>query len=53
MRPLEPLSPARYLLRMSVSREFAEKVERVQNLMSHANPSGELEFVLEIFLLER
>ena len=46
-RGLEPLSSARYLLRMSVGREVKEKLERAQELLSHANPNGELEQVLE------
>lgn len=47
MRALEQLSPVRYLLRLSVSRELTDKLERARDLMSHANPSGELALVLE------
>lgn len=46
-RALEPLSDTRYLLRVSVSRDFTEKLERARDLMSHANPSGELAGVIE------
>ena len=46
-RTLEPLSADRYLLRVTLSYELKEKVERARALMSHANPSGELALVLE------
>jgi 5-methylcytosine-specific restriction endonuclease McrA len=52
----EPLSSTRYLLRMSVSSEFKDKLERARDLMSHRNPSGELAQILESaldFLVEK
>jgi hypothetical protein len=44
---IEPLSGTRYLLRVTVSCEFEEKLARARDLMSHANASGELAAVLE------
>jgi 5-methylcytosine-specific restriction endonuclease McrA len=46
-RAVEALSSARYLVRMSVGQGFKDKLERARDLMSHANPSGELEAVIE------
>ena len=46
-RVIEPLSGTRYLLRVTVSCEFEEKLARARDLMSHANASGELAAVLE------
>jgi 5-methylcytosine-specific restriction endonuclease McrA len=44
---IEPLSATRYLLRMSVTCEFKGKLDRARDLMSHANPSGELVTIFE------
>jgi hypothetical protein len=44
---LEPLSSARYLLRVSISAEQKNKFERARDLMSHANPSGDVSMVLD------
>jgi 5-methylcytosine-specific restriction endonuclease McrA len=46
-RALEPLSSSRYLLRLSISHELKQKLERARDLMSHANASGELPVVIE------
>jgi hypothetical protein len=44
---LEPLSPGRYRLQLTLSAQQKEKLELARDLMSHANPSGELSIVLE------
>jgi 5-methylcytosine-specific restriction endonuclease McrA len=44
---LEPLSCSRYLVRLCVGCGFKEKLERARDLMSHSNPSSELDAVLE------
>jgi len=44
---LSPLSSTRHLLRATISHELKDKLERARDLMSHANPSGELTVVLE------
>jgi hypothetical protein len=44
---LEPLSEARYCLQLSTSRGLQEKLELARDLMSHANPSGDLAVVVE------
>jgi 5-methylcytosine-specific restriction endonuclease McrA len=47
VRALEALALTRYLLRVSVSCEFRDKLERARDLMSHSNPNRELSAVLE------
>jgi hypothetical protein len=44
---LEPLSPGRYRLLLTLSAEHREKLELARDLLSHANPSGDLAVVLE------
>ncbi|MBX3189140.1 MAG: HNH endonuclease [Labilithrix sp.] len=44
---LEPLSPSRHKLQMTISTEVREKLERARDLMRHRNPSGDLAVVLE------
>lgn len=44
---LSPLSSTRHLLRATISHELKDKLERARDLLSHANPSGELTVVLE------
>ncbi len=44
---LEPLSPERYGLHLTISRELKEKLELARDLMSHANPAGDLALVIE------
>jgi 5-methylcytosine-specific restriction endonuclease McrA len=46
-RPLEPLSCNRYRLQLTASQALKDKLERARDLMSHANPSGELALVVE------
>jgi hypothetical protein len=44
---LEPRSAETYCLQLSVSRELKTKLEEARDLMSHANPSGDLAVVVE------
>jgi hypothetical protein len=44
---VEPLSASRYRVELTVSREVKEKLERIEDLMRHRNPSGDLETILE------
>ena len=44
---LEPLSPGRYRLLVTLSAQQKEKLELARDLLSHANPSGDLTIVLE------
>ncbi len=44
---LEPLSPGRYRLQLTLSAEQKEKLELARDLLSHANASGDLAIVLE------
>ena len=44
---LEPLSPGRYRLQLTLSTEQKEKLELARDLLSHANSSGDLAFVVE------
>jgi hypothetical protein len=44
---LEPLSPGRYRLLVTLSAQQKEKLELARDLLSHANPSGDLAIVLE------
>ena len=44
---LRPLSATRFHLQCTVSREFRDKLARVQDLMRHGNPRGELEPIFE------
>jgi hypothetical protein len=47
LQRLEPLSEDRYLLQVTISKELKEKLELARDLMSHANPNGDLAMVLE------
>jgi hypothetical protein len=50
LKPLavfEPLSPGRYRLELTISGELKQKLERARELLSHANPTGDWEVVLE------
>ena len=48
VRPrVEPLSASRYRVELTVSAETKAKLERVQELMRHRNPSGDLEKIVE------
>ena len=44
---LEPLSPGRYLLQLTLSAEQKAKLEQARDLLSHANSSGDLAIVVE------
>ena len=44
---LNPLSPSRHHLELTVDDTFKRKLERARELLSHANPSGDLGVVLE------
>ncbi len=48
VRPrVEPLSASRYRVEFTVSAETKAKLERIQALMRHRNPSGDLEKIFE------
>jgi len=44
---LEPLSRTAYRLQLNTTPQLKEKLERARDLMSHANPSGDLAVVVE------
>ena len=44
---LEPLSPGRYRLQLTLSAEQKQKLELARDLLSHANSSGDLAIVVE------
>jgi hypothetical protein len=44
---LQPLSETSYRLQLNASRELKEKLELARDLMSHANPTGDLSVVVE------
>jgi HNH endonuclease len=44
---LEPRSTETYCLQLNASRELKAKLEQARDLMSHANPSGDLALVVE------
>jgi 5-methylcytosine-specific restriction endonuclease McrA len=44
---LEPLSPTAYRLQLNTTPQLKEKLELARDLMSHANPSGDLAVVVE------
>ena len=44
---VEPLREDRYRLQLNASAELKRKLERVRDLMSHTNPSGDLAVVVE------
>jgi hypothetical protein len=44
---LEPLSPALYRLELNVNAKLKSKLELARDLMSHANPAGDLAAVVE------
>lgn len=44
---LEPLSPGRYRLELTIDEELKEKLELARDLMSHANPRGDLSIVVK------
>src|SRR5205085_5498801 len=43
---LTPLSPGRVGLQLTISQETYDMIVRAKELMSHANPSGDLETVI-------
>ena len=53
---IEPLSAARYRIQLNASPQLKAKLEQARDLLSHANPSGDLAAVIERaldLLLER
>ncbi|MDB4884428.1 MAG: hypothetical protein JWL95_3194, partial [Gemmatimonadetes bacterium] len=44
---IEPLSESRFKVQLTASAELREKLERARDLMSHANPRGDLAVVVE------
>ena len=53
---VEPLSAARYRIQLNASPQLKKKLEQARDLLSHANPSGDLATVIERaldLLLER
>lgn len=44
---VEPLSSDRFLVKLTASRTLRGKLELARNLMSHANPDGDLSVILE------
>ena len=44
---LEPLSPGRYRLQLMLTTDQKHKLDEARDLMSHANPTGDLATVLE------
>lgn len=46
-RPLEPLSPERYKLQLTVSADLKRKLDLARDLLRHALPSGDLTLVIE------
>ncbi|WP_394842913.1 hypothetical protein LZC95_38305 [Pendulispora brunnea] len=44
---IEPLSPDRYEVRFTATRELKEKLEYATDLMRHANPKGDLSIIVE------
>jgi hypothetical protein len=47
VKPVEPLSAARYKIQFTADAGLKEKLERAQNLLSHSNPSGDLAVLVE------
>jgi hypothetical protein len=52
-RPVEPLSPARYRVQFTASAELKDRLERLQNLMRHEVPDGDLAAVIERAVSEK
>ena len=44
---LEPLSPERFRLELTIVARLHQKLERARDLLSHANPTGDLGVVIE------
>jgi 5-methylcytosine-specific restriction endonuclease McrA len=44
---IQPLSESRYLLQLTMSKQLRDKLERARDMMSHRNPSNELEVIIE------
>jgi hypothetical protein len=45
---VEPLAPARYSVRFTASAELRDKLERLQALMRHSVPDGDLATVIDV-----
>jgi hypothetical protein len=52
-RPVEPLSPARHRVQFTASAELKDKLERLQSLMRHEVPDGDLAAVIERAVSEK
>jgi len=50
---VEPLAPARYLVRFTASAELRDKLERLQALMRSAVPDGDLARIVDIAVTEK
>jgi hypothetical protein len=50
---VEPLAPARYLVRFTASAELRDKLERLQALMRSSVPDGDLARIIEIAVSEK
>jgi hypothetical protein len=48
VRPaIAPVSPERYKVQLTITRETRQRLREVQDLMRHSNPSGDLEKIFE------
>ena len=50
---IEPLSPARYKVQFTASAELKDKLERLQSLMRHDAPDGDLAAIIERAVSEK
>ncbi len=50
---VEPLAPSRYHVRFTASAELREKLERLQALMRHLVPDGDLARIIDIAVTEK
>ena len=46
-RPVEPLSEARYRIQLNASAALKQKLDRLRELTSHANPTGDIALTIE------
>jgi len=50
---IEPLAPGRYLVRFTAGAELRDKLERLQALMRHSVPDGDLARIIDIAITEK
>jgi 5-methylcytosine-specific restriction endonuclease McrA len=50
---IEPLAPARYLVKFTASAELRDKLERLRALMRHSVPDGDLAAIIETAVTEK